>query len=92
MLFLVNIESHSNSLSDLDHDGELVIDELECIIGRMVDPHMKPADVSRVAQRMFLEADMDRSGSLSISEFWNLVNRLPEFERYEDFSLLFIVR
>ena len=58
----------------------------------MVDPHMKPSDISRVAQRMFVEADIDRSGSLSITEFWNLVNRLPDFERYNCFILLTLKR
>jgi Ca2+-binding EF-hand superfamily protein len=77
---------------DKDNDGRLDKEDIDYVISRMVDDHMvsdqdHPQSIQKAREKLFVEADIDRSGQITLKEFEKLVDRMPDFESKFAFHL-----
>lgn len=67
---------------DMDDDGALGEEDLAEVIRRLTSwdgSQMEPGDVKRLIQQVLDEADLDRSGHLSLMEFQHCMLKNPDF-------------
>mmetsp|Transcript_10591 Transcript_10591/g.39453 ORF Transcript_10591/g.39453 Transcript_10591/m.39453 type:complete len:187 (-) Transcript_10591:1662-2222(-) len=63
-------------------DGFLTVADLKNVLSKQVgDKNMSDQQIHAIAVKFFEEIDVDRSDSISLTEFSRLVSRVPEFSR-----------
>lgn len=68
---------------DFDEDGVLNEEDLAELVRRLTclhDKKLDPQDVQRLIENVLKEADLDRSGDLSLMEFQHCMLKNPDFE------------
>ncbi|NWI51024.1 CIB1 protein, partial [Calyptomena viridis] len=82
-----NIKSHyAFRIFDFDGDGTLDRKDLEqlvnCLTGQGEESRLSSAEMDQLIQNILEEADIDKDGTINLSEFQHVVSRSPDFARY----------
>ncbi|XP_009083180.1 PREDICTED: calcium and integrin-binding protein 1 [Acanthisitta chloris] len=68
---------------DFDDDGTLDRKDLEqlvnCLTGQSEESRLSSAEMEQLIQNILEESDIDRDGTINLSEFQHVVSRSPDF-------------
>ncbi|XP_042329078.1 calcium and integrin-binding protein 1 [Sceloporus undulatus] len=68
---------------DFDDDGTLDKKDLEhlvnCLTGEGEDSRLSPMEMEQLIQNILEESDIDKDGTINISEFQHIISRSPDF-------------
>ncbi|KAK4821465.1 LOW QUALITY PROTEIN: hypothetical protein QYF61_020679 [Mycteria americana] len=71
---------------DFDDDGTLDRKDLEklvnCLTGQGEESRLSNAEMEQLIQNILEESDIDKDGTINLSEFQHVVSRSPDFARY----------
>ncbi|NXE00868.1 CIB1 protein, partial [Chaetorhynchus papuensis] len=81
-----DIKSHyAFRIFDFDDDGTLDRKDLEqlvnCLTGQGEESRLSSTEMEQLIQNILEESDLDRDGTINISEFQHVVSRSPDFAR-----------
>ncbi|NXI39246.1 CIB1 protein, partial [Galbula dea] len=79
-----DIKSHyAFRIFDFDDDGTLDRKDLEklvnCLTGHGEESRLNNAEMEQLIQNILEEADIDKDGTINLSEFQHIVSRSPDF-------------
>uniref|UniRef100_A0A8B9FUK7 Calcium and integrin binding 1 n=1 Tax=Amazona collaria TaxID=241587 RepID=A0A8B9FUK7_9PSIT len=82
-----DIKSHyAFRIFDFDDDGTLDRKDLEklvnCLTGQGEESRLSGAEMEQLIQNILEESDIDKDGTINMSEFQHVVSRSPDFARY----------
>ncbi|NXD65373.1 CIB1 protein, partial [Eolophus roseicapillus] len=82
-----DIKSHyAFRIFDFDDDGALDRKDLEklvnCLTGQGEESRLSSTEMEQLIQNILEESDIDKDGTINISEFQHVVSRSPDFARY----------
>ncbi|NXX19077.1 CIB1 protein, partial [Podargus strigoides] len=83
----VDIKSHyAFRIFDFDEDGILDRKDLEklvnCLTGQGEESRLSSAEMEQLIRNILEESDIDKDGTINLSEFQHVVSRSPDFARY----------
>ncbi|NWU68281.1 CIB1 protein, partial [Pterocles burchelli] len=71
---------------DFDDDGTLDRKDLEklvnCLTGQGEESRLSQAEMEQLICNILEESDIDKDGTINLSEFQHIVSRSPDFARY----------
>lgn len=78
------IKSHyAFRIFDFDDDGTLDKKDLEqlvnCLTGDSEGSRLSPVEMSQLIQNILEESDIDKDGTINLSEFQHIISRSPDF-------------
>uniref|UniRef100_A0A8I6ACA7 Calcium and integrin-binding protein 1 n=1 Tax=Rattus norvegicus TaxID=10116 RepID=A0A8I6ACA7_RAT len=87
-----DIKSHyAFRIFDFDDDGTLDREDLSrlvnCLTGEGEDTRLSASEMKQLIDNILEESDIDRDGTINLSEFQHVISRSPDFAR-QDFMLL----
>ncbi|XP_075287716.1 calcium and integrin-binding protein 1 isoform X2 [Opisthocomus hoazin] len=79
-----DIKSHyAFRIFDFDDDGTLDRNDLEklvnCLTGQGEESRLSSAEMEQLIQNILEESDIDKDGTINLSEFQHVVSRSPDF-------------
>ncbi|KAM6257248.1 calcium and integrin-binding protein 1 [Porphyrio hochstetteri] len=79
-----DIKSHyAFRIFDFDDDGTLDRNDLEklvnCLTGQGVESRLSDAEMEQLIDNILEESDIDKDGTINLSEFQHVVSRSPDF-------------
>ncbi|NWX44926.1 CIB1 protein, partial [Steatornis caripensis] len=82
-----DVKSHyAFRIFDFDDDGTLDRKDLEkvvnCLTGPSEEFRLSNAEMEQLIQNILEESDIDKDGTINLSEFQHVVSRSPDFTRY----------
>ncbi|XP_038640072.1 calcium and integrin-binding protein 1-like [Scyliorhinus canicula] len=80
----LEIKSHyAFRIFDFDDDGTLDKEDLKnlvnCLTGGTSDTQLSEAEMNQLIQNILEEADIDKDGTVNLSEFQHVISRSPDF-------------
>ncbi|CAD7676105.1 unnamed protein product [Nyctereutes procyonoides] len=86
-----DIKSHyAFRIFDFDDDGTLSREDLSqlvnCLTGQGEDTRLSASEMKQLIDNILEESDIDRDGTINLSEFQHIISRSPDFARYDDGS------
>ncbi|NWU88573.1 CIB1 protein, partial [Upupa epops] len=80
----LEVKSHyAFSIFDFDGDGILDRNDLEklvnCLTGQGEESRLSPAEMEQLIHNILEESDIDKDGTINLSEFQHVVSRSPDF-------------
>ncbi|XP_053371684.1 calcium and integrin-binding protein 1 [Clarias gariepinus] len=80
----LEIKSHyAFRIFDFDDDGTLDYGDLEklvnCLTGESADTRLTPEEMSQLITNILEESDIDKDGTVNLSEFQHVISRSPDF-------------
>ncbi|KAM6409402.1 calcium and integrin-binding protein 1 [Rhynochetos jubatus] len=80
----LDIKSHyAFRIFDFDEDGILDREDLEklvdCLTGQGEESRLSSAEMEQLIENILEESDIDKDGSINLSEFQHVVSRSPDF-------------
>ncbi|KAL8197333.1 UNVERIFIED_CONTAM: Calcium and integrin-binding protein 1 [Gekko kuhli] len=78
------IKSHyAFRIFDFDDDGTLDKKDLEnlvnCLTGEGEESRLSPVEMDQLIQNILEESDIDKDGTINLSEFQHIISRSPDF-------------
>ncbi|XP_060611429.1 calcium and integrin-binding protein 1 [Anolis sagrei] len=78
------VKSHyAFRIFDFDDDGTLDKKDLEqlvnCLTGEGEDSRLSPVEMEQLIQNILEESDIDKDGTINLSEFQHIISRSPDF-------------
>ncbi|KAJ6662788.1 hypothetical protein lerEdw1_010992 [Lerista edwardsae] len=78
------IKSHyAFRIFDFDDDGTLDKKDLEqlvnCLTGEGEESRLSPVEMNQLIQNILEESDIDKDGTINLSEFQHIISRSPDF-------------
>ncbi|XP_015284345.1 PREDICTED: calcium and integrin-binding protein 1, partial [Gekko japonicus] len=78
------IKSHyAFRIFDFDDDGTLDKKDLEnlvnCLTGEGEESRLSPVEMEQLIQNILEESDIDKDGTINLSEFQHIISRSPDF-------------
>ncbi|NXV86546.1 CIB1 protein, partial [Calonectris borealis] len=82
-----DIKSHyAFRIFDFDDDGTLDRKDLEklvnCLTGQGEESRLSNMEMEQLIQNILEESDIDKDGTINLSEFQHVISRSPDFARY----------
>ncbi|MBZ3880058.1 Calcium and integrin-binding protein 1 [Sciurus carolinensis] len=82
-----DIKSHyAFRIFDFDDDGTLDREDLSrlvnCLTGEGEDTRLSASEMKQLIDNILEESDIDRDGTINLSEFQHVISRSPDFARY----------
>ncbi|NWX13886.1 CIB1 protein, partial [Aegotheles bennettii] len=82
-----DIKSHyAFRIFDFDDDGILDRKDLEklvnCLTGQGEESRLSNAEMEQLIENILEESDIDKDGTINLSEFQHVISRSPDFARY----------
>ncbi|NXL66146.1 CIB1 protein, partial [Chordeiles acutipennis] len=82
-----DVKSHyAFRIFDFNDDGTLDRKDLEklvnCLTGQGEESRLSNAEMEQLIQNILEESDIDKDGTINLSEFQHVVSRSPDFVRY----------
>ncbi|XP_007479377.1 calcium and integrin-binding protein 1 isoform X2 [Monodelphis domestica] len=79
-----DIKSHyAFRIFDFDDDGTLNKEDLKQLVNRLTgteeDTQLSPSEMNQLIQNILEESDIDRDGTINLSEFQHVISRSPDF-------------
>nr|XP_011750525.1 calcium and integrin-binding protein 1 isoform X1 [Macaca nemestrina]XP_014998501.1 calcium and integrin-binding protein 1 isoform X1 [Macaca mulatta] len=72
---------------DFDDDGTLNREDLSrlvnCLTGEGEDTRLSASEMKQLIDNILEESDIDRDGTINLSEFQHVISRSPDFARYD---------
>nr|XP_015308884.1 PREDICTED: calcium and integrin-binding protein 1 isoform X2 [Macaca fascicularis] len=83
-----DIKSHyAFRIFDFDDDGTLNREDLSrlvnCLTGEGEDTRLSASEMKQLIDNILEESDIDRDGTINLSEFQHVISRSPDFARYD---------
>uniref|UniRef100_A0A8C8Y7V2 Calcium and integrin-binding protein 1 n=1 Tax=Panthera leo TaxID=9689 RepID=A0A8C8Y7V2_PANLE len=83
-----DLKSHyAFRIFDFDDDGTLNREDLSqlvnCLTGPGDDTRLSASEMKQLIDNILEESDIDRDGTINLSEFQHVISRSPDFARYE---------
>nr|XP_012319263.1 calcium and integrin-binding protein 1 isoform X1 [Aotus nancymaae] len=83
-----DIKSHyAFRIFDFDDDGTLNREDLSqlvnCLTGESEDTRLSASEMKQLIDNILEESDIDRDGTINLSEFQHVISRSPDFARYD---------
>ncbi|XP_008310753.1 calcium and integrin-binding protein 1 [Cynoglossus semilaevis] len=80
----LEIKSHyAFRIFDFDDDGTLDSNDLEllvnCLTGETDDTRLTPEEMQQLIKNILEESDIDKDGTVNLSEFQHVISRSPDF-------------
>ncbi|KAL7858294.1 hypothetical protein AOLI_G00183960 [Acnodon oligacanthus] len=80
----LEIKSHyAFRIFDFDDDGTLDTGDLEklvnCLTGETEDTRLTPEEMKQLINNILEESDIDKDGTVNLSEFQHVISRSPDF-------------
>ncbi|MCJ8735869.1 hypothetical protein PDJAM_G00252320 [Pangasius djambal] len=80
----LEIKSHyAFRIFDFDDDGTLDYGDLEklvnCLTGESTDTRLTPEEMNQLINNILEESDIDKDGTVNLSEFQHVISRSPDF-------------
>lgn len=80
----LEIKSHyAFRIFDFDDDGTLDFGDLEklvnCLTGETEDTRLTPDEMKQLIHNILEESDIDKDGTVNLSEFQHVISRSPDF-------------
>ncbi|NXR16372.1 CIB1 protein, partial [Semnornis frantzii] len=82
-----DIKSHyAFRIFDFDDDGTLDRKDLEklvnCLTGEGEESRLNNVEMEQLIRNILEESDIDKDGTINLSEFQHVISRCPDFARY----------
>lgn len=82
-----DIKSHyAFRIFDFDDDGTLDREDLSrlvnCLTGEGEDTRLSASEMKQLIDNILEESDIDRDGTINLSEFQHVISRSPDFARH----------